>query len=362
MALREPHELPDQSVAGLYRADKNKHVKEQFTDILPGYGHSREPRTAKGGFAGSHHRENNTGQHDHAALQAQGCVCFQKGLADIRRRLPREGCKWDRRNGGGHEYLEEPTVDRQDHDQRQYPDEQAAQKRYDPQGNALPEAHIGYCRDHFLRKLRGHGRHDPGRGHDGGDRPLRNAERCQQDVHAEGDGRFSQCKANKDLEGVFRSFQFRKGSGRFHDAHYKEQHQKAVAYGFQCAIDVHHDIPHSPALELIGALAHERPDLRELAVPHGEGIAQILNDPVSISHYLTSMLGKDREGSASRRNGLLWNISAGDEREDLLGKGDHNAACHGEHAIGPLRRIVAFEGKAKLQDAEAQQDNSHGPD
>mgnify|MGYP004422994321 FL=1 len=39
-------------------------------------------------------------------------------------------------------------------------------------------------------------------------------------------------------------------------------------------------------------------------------------------------------------------LLAGDQGEDLLGEGDDNAACHGEHAVGALGGIVALEGQA----------------
>ena len=40
---------------------------------------------------------------------------------------------------------------------------------------------------------------------------------------------------------------------------------------------------------------------------------------------------------------------AGDQVEYLLGKGDHDAACNGEHTIGALGGIVALEGQTHLQ-------------
>ena len=54
--------------------------------------------------------------------------------------------------------------------------------------------------------------------------------------------------------------------------------------------------------------------------------------------------------------------SASDEGEDLTGKGDHDTAGDGEHTVGPLGGVVAFEGQAQLEDAEAQQDQADGPD
>ena len=54
------------------------------------------------------------------------------------------------------------------------------------------------------------------------------------------------------------------------------------------------------------------------------------------------------------RSGRL--LSPGDESEDLLRKSYYNAARDGEHAVGALGGVVALEGQAQLEDAEAQQD------
>ena len=54
--------------------------------------------------------------------------------------------------------------------------------------------------------------------------------------------------------------------------------------------------------------------------------------------------------------------SAGNQGEDLLGEGDHDAARNGEDAIGALRGVVGLEGEAHLQDAIAQQDEAHSTD
>ena len=59
---------------------------------------------------------------------------------------------------------------------------------------------------------------------------------------------------------------------------------------------------------------------------------------------------------------LLFSSSASDEGEDLTGKGDHDTAGDGEHTVGPLGGVVALEGQAQLEDAEAQQDQADGPD
>ena len=58
----------------------------------------------------------------------------------------------------------------------------------------------------------------------------------------------------------------------------------------------------------------------------------------------------------------LPRFSAGDEGENLLSEGDDDTACHRQHTVGALGGIVALEGQAHLQDAEAQQDETNGAD
>lgn len=55
-------------------------------------------------------------------------------------------------------------------------------------------------------------------------------------------------------------------------------------------------------------------------------------------------------------------LRPGDEVEDLLRKGDHDAARDGEHTVGPLGGVVGLEGQAHLEDAITQQDEAHGTD
>ena len=55
-------------------------------------------------------------------------------------------------------------------------------------------------------------------------------------------------------------------------------------------------------------------------------------------------------------------FSPRNEGEDLFCKGDHDAAGNSEHAVGPLGGVVALEGQAQLEYAEAQQNQAHCPD
>ena len=58
----------------------------------------------------------------------------------------------------------------------------------------------------------------------------------------------------------------------------------------------------------------------------------------------------------------LLRFSAGDEGEDLLSKGNDDAACHRQHTVGALGGVMALERQAHLQNTEAQQDEADGPD
>ena len=53
-------------------------------------------------------------------------------------------------------------------------------------------------------------------------------------------------------------------------------------------------------------------------------------------------------------------FSAGDQRQDLLGECNDNAACNSQDAVCALGRIVRLERQANLQNAEAEQDQADG--
>ena len=55
-------------------------------------------------------------------------------------------------------------------------------------------------------------------------------------------------------------------------------------------------------------------------------------------------------------------LLAGDQSEDLLGKGDHDTSADRKHAVGALGGIVALERQSHLQDTEAQQNQADGAD
>lgn len=55
-----------------------------------------------------------------------------------------------------------------------------------------------------------------------------------------------------------------------------------------------------------------------------------------------------RNKGSSLNAAPLIRFSTDDKGKDFLGKGDHNAACYGEHTVGALGWIMALERQAHL--------------
>lgn len=53
--------------------------------------------------------------------------------------------------------------------------------------------------------------------------------------------------------------------------------------------------------------------------------------------------------------------SACDKRQNLLCKGNDNAACKGQKTVRPLGRVVGFQRQANLHDAEAEHNHADSP-
>ena len=54
--------------------------------------------------------------------------------------------------------------------------------------------------------------------------------------------------------------------------------------------------------------------------------------------------------------------STGDQGQDFFGKGNDDAAGNRQHTVCSLRRVVRLQAETKLQNAEAEQDNTDCPD
>lgn len=186
------------------------------------------------------------------------------------------------------------------------------------------------------------------RTHDSVDDPLGDFEQCAENFKTVRDGGFGQRKADEQLEHRLGPFEFRKTSAGFHDPHHEKQHQQRIGDGPQGAVDAENDIPNGAAPEVLRGGSDELPDLCEFLVPCGERRVEGVDDKVV-----------DGGSPPSRGNGTS---TTGDKGQDFLGEGDNNAACHGQHTIGPLGGIMGLEGKANLQDAKAQQNQADSTD
>ena len=112
----------------------------------------------------------------------------------------------------------------------------------------------------------------------------------------------------------------------------------------------HH--PNVAALKFCWRLAHQLPQLGQLLIPAGEGVLQVLYDPV--------VADWDSPPFASQFGTHF--LQHTDDAQDLLGKGDEQPAEEAEKALGPLAGVVALDAHGHLHHAPAQDDDANGPD
>jgi len=116
-------------------------------------------------------------------------------------------------------------------------------------------------------------------GNNGGHHALHNGEHRQHQLQPIRHRTLCQCKADKQLEGVFRLFDLDKAAAGFHNAYGKKQHQQPITDCLQRAVDACHNAPDLPAFECLRAFGQQRPDFRQLVVPCGERGVQVRYDP-----------------------------------------------------------------------------------
>ena len=110
---------------------------------------------------------------------------------------------------------------------------------------------------------------------------LADFEDRQHNVHAVGHGSFCKHKSQEKADGLFGTLQFRQVHRGLHDAHYKEQHNQSQSNCYEGIVNSFDDAPDRAALEGLRRLGDQLPDLRHFLVPCGQGVAQIVHDPVS---------------------------------------------------------------------------------
>ena len=77
---------------------------------------------------------------------------------------------------------------------------------------------------------------------------------------------------------------FREAAAGLDHAHHEKQHQQSVAYGLQATVDADDHRPYPAAPEVLRAGGDQRPDLRQLIIPGGQGGVQVVYDPVATSY------------------------------------------------------------------------------
>ena len=97
---------------------------------------------------------------------------------------------------------------------------------------------------------------------------------------------------------------------------------------------------------------YKKKPIGQALAPYPVGQVVVRSTSLSLAHSLWYFLLY----SSSRL------LSTGDQVQDLLGKGDHDTACDGQHAVGTLRGVVRFQGQTELQDTESEQDDTDGAD
>ena len=277
--LESDHFLDD-TLTHLHRADQDQEIKDQLAHIAPHhlYGGSVGVRDLRRGC-----RErgvDDAGDDDDRTLQTDTRIALQVLPSHAGGPLPGEGRQRDRSQGRVHVQLEEPAVHRQDHHEGQDPDQQGADHGHDPQGNGIEEAALqDLLLDHIRQcdPLSQHVPHVPG---DPRYDPLGYGEDGQQDVHAVGHRAFSYGKPEKQLQGLFRSFQFGEVGGGPRHADHEEQDQQRIRNGLHAAVDVGDDAPDGAAAKLLRGGGEQRPYLLHLLRPGREGFQQVFKYPI----------------------------------------------------------------------------------
>ena len=265
----QPQQLLDDPVAHSHGADQNKQVKDQLAHVAP-YGGNRRDVGIDRRRRGRHNREDDAGKRNNRPFEANACIGTQEVFPNIAGGFPGEAGHGNWGDSRIHVQFEHPTIHRQDHNECQHRDEQAAQQGDCPQGDAVPKAHGIDLVNNLLRERRSAASRQAGLRDDGGHHPLNDPENSQHQVEAVSHRRLCQHKANEHLESGLRALQVGKARTGLDDADCEKQDQQPVPDGFQGPVDVQHDLPDSAAFEGRGILREQRPDFRQLVVPRSK--------------------------------------------------------------------------------------------
>ena len=140
-------------------------------------------------------------------------------------------------------------------------------------------------------------------------------------------------------QNVFRPLKIPETGTAAKDANSQKQHQQTVTNALHSSVDGLDRLPYRAALKRLRRLGQQRPHLRQLVVPYTKGIVEIVNDPV-----------------------VVHGLHRADQRQNLLGKGDKQAAEQTQQALRSLAGVVALDAHTHLHNAPAENDNADGLD
>ena len=114
--LSKSHQFPDDTVGHFNGADEHQHIEYQLANVVPD-DRCRGNFFCYDGRTGCKLRENNTGQQNDTALQADGGVALDERHADAAGGLSCKARQRDRRNRRRHIELKKAAIDGQNHDE-----------------------------------------------------------------------------------------------------------------------------------------------------------------------------------------------------------------------------------------------------
>ena len=121
------------TVRAFHQPDQNQHIEYGFGKIAP---HHAGGFTARHRGCADKRRINDAGQHDDRTLQAHADIAFYKGNAHRLCVFPGKARQRQGSQRRVHINAEKAPINGEDHHERQHRDEQTAQNRDEPLGNA----------------------------------------------------------------------------------------------------------------------------------------------------------------------------------------------------------------------------------
>ena len=123
--LLQPHDLFHNAVAHFHGPYQHQQVEHQLPDIAPHSGDGGHVRIYRR-RGGCHDGEDDAGQGNDGPFQTHSGIGAEEVFTHIAGGFPRKAGERNRGDGGVHIEFKHPAIHRQNHDERQNGDEQAA--------------------------------------------------------------------------------------------------------------------------------------------------------------------------------------------------------------------------------------------